>query len=367
MKKFTVITLYLVLFSGMTASSIIYAAEIFNRDGNKIDLDGMVDARHQFSKNADDAGDQSYTRLGFRGETKISDRITGFSQWEYELKASSAEDSDGGTSYTRLGFAGLKLDDIYYLDYGRNYGILYDIGAWTDVLPVFGNDSYQDTDRFMTGRANNLLTLRNNNFFGFVDGLNFSLQFQGKNESAGENGAGREEAHQNGMGYGASLIWSNDSGINAGLAWADSQRTLLQKNDHQGNRAGALTAGMKYDANPILLAASYTHSNNLVHIDNYGWAKKADSWEVASQYTFDSGFQPGIAWVYTRGTSIGDGIGSLDLVNYIDFSLNYILNDNITTYADYKVNILHQHNRAEGSALLTPNDNAFGVGLVYQF
>ncbi|QUJ04663.1 porin [Salmonella enterica subsp. enterica] len=23
------------------------------------------------------------------------------------------------------------------VDYGRNYGVLYDIGSWTDVLPEF--------------------------------------------------------------------------------------------------------------------------------------------------------------------------------------------------------------------------------------
>jgi len=363
MKKFMVIALSPLLL----AAPITNAAEIFNKDGNKIDLHGMVDARHQFSKNADNAGDESYTRLGFKGETEISDGLTGFAQWEYEIKANSAEDSDTGTSYTRLGFAGLKWDDIYSLNYGRNYGLLYDIGAWTDVLPVFGNDSYQDADRFMTGRANNLLTLRNKNFFGLVDGLDFALQYQGKNEGSGESGYGREEENQNGDGYGVSLIWSNDDGINAGVAWTDSQRTLLQKKDRQGSRAGALTAGVKYDANNILLAASYTRSNNLVHIDNYGWAKKADSWEIASQYSFDSGVQPGIAWVYTRGDVIKNNIGCADIVNYIDLSLSYILNANITTYADYKINLLNAGDHTEKSALAIPDDNTLGVGIVYQF
>ncbi|MGS0963236.1 porin, partial [Salmonella enterica] len=71
---------------------------------------------------------------------------------------------------------------------------IYDIGAWTDVLPEFGNDTYEGTDNFMTGRANGLLTYHNTDFFGLVDGLNFSLQYQGKNGGDGEsnNGKGRE-------------------------------------------------------------------------------------------------------------------------------------------------------------------------------
>ena len=42
---------------------------------------------------------------------------------------------------TRLAFAGLKFGDYGSIDYGRNYGVAYDIGAWTDVLPEFGGDT----------------------------------------------------------------------------------------------------------------------------------------------------------------------------------------------------------------------------------
>ena len=36
---------------------------------------------------------------------------------------------------------GLKFGDYGSIDYGRNYGVAYDIGAWTDVLPEFGGDT----------------------------------------------------------------------------------------------------------------------------------------------------------------------------------------------------------------------------------
>ncbi len=55
--------------------------------------------------------------------------------------------------------------------------------SYTDMLPEFGGDTlYQDNDNFMTGRSNGLATYRNSNFFGLVDGLNFAVQYQGKNE-----------------------------------------------------------------------------------------------------------------------------------------------------------------------------------------
>ncbi|MEA7548765.1 porin, partial [Salmonella enterica subsp. enterica serovar Anatum] len=44
--------------------------------------------------------------------------------------------------------------------------LLYDIGAWTDVLPEFGGDTWTQTDVFMTQRATGVATYRNTDFFG---------------------------------------------------------------------------------------------------------------------------------------------------------------------------------------------------------
>ena len=35
---------------------------------------------------------------------------------------------------TRLAYAGLKISEFGSLDYGRNYGVGYDIGSWTDIV-----------------------------------------------------------------------------------------------------------------------------------------------------------------------------------------------------------------------------------------
>lgn len=86
-------------------------------------------------------------------------------------------------SKTRLAFAGLKYKDLGSFDYGRNLGALYDVEAWTDMFPEFGGDSSAQTDNFMTKRASGLATYRNTDFFGVIDGLNLTLQYQGKNEN----------------------------------------------------------------------------------------------------------------------------------------------------------------------------------------
>lgn len=58
------------------------AAEIYNKDGNKVDLYGKAVGLHYFSKgNGEDSyggnGDMTYARLGFKGETQINSDLTG--------------------------------------------------------------------------------------------------------------------------------------------------------------------------------------------------------------------------------------------------------------------------------------------------
>ncbi|KFC08224.1 porin, partial [Trabulsiella guamensis ATCC 49490] len=208
------------MIAGVMASLSAQAAEVYNKDGNKLDLYGRVKAEHYFSDNDGVDGDQSYARLGFKGATQINDLLQGYGQWEYQIAANKVE-GDANTTKTRLAFAGLKAGDYGSFDYGRNYGILYTVAAYTDMIPEFGDDSYIKTDNFMTGRGNGMATYRNNNFFGLVDGLKLGLQYQGKNENDG-----RAASKANGDGFGTSLSYDfGDTGLTLGAAYANSDRT----------------------------------------------------------------------------------------------------------------------------------------------
>lgn len=52
------------------------AAEIYNKDGNKLDLYGKIDGLHYFSDDKSVDGDQTYMRVGVKGETQINDQLT---------------------------------------------------------------------------------------------------------------------------------------------------------------------------------------------------------------------------------------------------------------------------------------------------
>lgn len=151
------------------------AAEIYNKNGNKLDFYGKMVGEHVWTTNGDTSSDDTtYARIGLKGETQINDQLIGYGQWEYNMDASNVEGSQ--TTKTRLAFAGLKAGEYGSFDYGRNYGAIYDVEAATDMLVEWGGDGWNYTDNYMTGRTNGVATYRNSDFFGLVDGLSFALQ-----------------------------------------------------------------------------------------------------------------------------------------------------------------------------------------------
>ncbi|AUT96326.1 porin OmpC [Citrobacter europaeus] len=343
------------------------AAEIYNKDGNKLDLYGKVDGLHYFSDDKSADGDQTYMRIGFKGETQVNDQLTGYGQWEYQIMGNSSESENN--AWTRVAFAGLKFADVGSFDYGRNYGVVYDVTSWTDVLPEFGGDTY-GSDNFMQQRGNGFATYRNTDFFGLVDGLNFALQYQGKNGSVSGEGMtnnGRAPQKQNGDGVGGSITYDIGEGFALGTAVTSSKRTTDQNNMNfgTGDRAETYTGGLKYDANNIYLAAQYTQTYNATRAGSLGWANKAQNFEAVAQYQFDFGLRPSVAYLQSKGKDLGRGYGDEDIVKYVDVGATYYFNKNMSTYVDYKINLLDDNQFTRDAGIGT--DDIVALGLVYQF
>lgn len=357
-----------VVIPALLAAGAANAAEIYNKDGNKLDLYGKVDGLHYFSDNDGSDGDKSYVRFGFKGETQIADQLTGYGQWEYNVQVNNSEgkeDANNGTK-TRLGFAGLKFADYGSFDYGRNYGVVYDPMSWTDMLPEFGGDSAYN-DNFMVGRSTGLATYRNKDFFGLVDGLNFALQYQGKNERS-------DISRSNGDGWGIASTYESDIGVGVSAAYASADRTNGQDAATYANgngRAEQWATALKYDANNVYLAAMYGETRNATYIENTndnspqkgakGFANKAQNIEFVAQYQFDFGLRPSIAYVQSKGKKI-ENIGNADLIKYAEVGATYYFNKNMSTYVDYQINLLNDDN-----PLGLNTDDTVAVGLVYQF
>ncbi|WP_338883295.1 porin [Xenorhabdus sp. TH1] len=361
------------------------AAEIYNKDGNKIDLYGKADVQRTFSKSDSQSGDGSVGRIGIKGSTQITDTLTGFGQWEYNMGANGTEAESGANTKTRLAFAGLKFGKYGALNYGRNYGVVYDANAWTDVLPIFGGDSMSATDNFLMGRSTGLLTYRNTDFFGLANGLNFALQYQAKNDDGTKNSRS-DVARQNGDGFGLSSTYDFGNGFNVGASYGNSNRTSVQKLGSdaakvlaKGNKAEAWIVSAKYDKDNVYLAAMYGETRNMTRfgssVNNYTmFANKTQNIELTAQYQFDFGLRPSVAFVYSKGKDLGNDLadksiltdkGSEDLVKYVSVGAYYNFNKNMGTYAEYQFNLLKDNDFIKKAKIST--DDVFGVGLVYRF
>ncbi|EXU73702.1 porin OmpC [Erwinia mallotivora] len=354
----------------LLAAGAANAAEVYNKNGNKLDLYGKAVGLHYFSDNDGNNGDQSYVRFGFKGETQINDQLTGYGQWEYNFNTANSEGGDAqNDNKTRLGFAGLKFKDFGSIDYGRNYGVAYDALSWTDMLPEFGGDFGQSDT--LTSRTTGVATYRNSNFFGLVDGWDFALQYQGKNDSNSANG--RSDAlRQNGDGYGVSTTYTSPVGVGIVAAYSTYDRTTGQNQLALGNgdRAEFWGTGLKYDANSVYLAATYAEGRNATRIAQTtdingnivsGFANKTQDIEFVAQYQFDFGLRPSLGYVQIKGKDI-ENYGDVDLKKYAEVGATYYFNKNMSTYVDYQINLLNDNN-----ALGLNTDDTVAVGLVYQF
>ncbi|WP_375215349.1 porin OmpF [Raoultella sp. C349492] len=330
------------------------AAEIYNKDGNKLDLYGKTVGLHYFSDNKGNDGDQTYARLGFKGETQINDQLTGFGQWEYNFQGNNTEGSDAQSgNKTRLAYAGLKFGDAGSFNYGRNYGLVYDAIGVTDMLPEFGGDT-GSSDNFFAGRTGGLATYRNTNFFGLVDGLSFGVQYLGKNEHT-------DSSRSNGDGWATSLSYDIDGfGIVGAYGAADRTDAQQALTRGKGDKAEQWATGLKYDANNIYLAALYGETRNATRITD-GFANKTQDFSIVAQYQFDFGLRPSIAYYKSKAKNV-EGVGNEDYINYIDVGATYYFNKNMSTYVDYQINQIDSDNK-----LGVNSDDTVAVGIVYQF
>ncbi|MCV9880351.1 porin [Brenneria sp. KBI 447] len=350
-----------VVVPALLAAGAANAAEVYNKDGNKLDLYGRVTALHYFADNnsQNDDGDQTYARLGFKGETQISDQLIGYGRFEYQFNANQSEEEGAGAGgdKTRYAFAGLKFGDYGSFDYGRNLAIVYDALAWTDVLPEFGGDSsYTDG---LTGRTSGVATYRNSDFFGLVDGLDFGLQYIGKNERTNPR-------RSNGDGWGTSLSYVSDMGLGVAGSYGSYDRTDAQSADGKGSRADAWATTAKYDANNIYIAATYGQYRNLSRVTGNNtttvFADKTKVFEAVAQYTFDFGLTPSLGYVSSKAKDDSNGNNAY-LTKYISLGATYAFNKNMSTYVEYDINLIDSDKDTYGAG----TDDTVAVGLTYQF
>lgn len=107
-----------------------------------------------------------------------------------------------------------------------------------------------------------------------------------------------------------------------------------------------------------------TQTYNATRAGSLGFANKAQNFEVVAQYQFDFGLRPSVAYLQSKGKDL-EGYGDQDILKYVDVGATYYFNKNMSTYVDYKINLLDDNSFTRNAGIST--DDVVALGLVYQF
>lgn len=324
----------------LVAGAANASIEIWNKDGNKLNVNGRVYALNYIGdkdKNGFEEGDKTTARLGFTGETQVTDSLTGYGRAEFEY-------TTDGVKEVRYAFAGLSFGQIGSLDYGKNDGVLKAITGYTDVLPEFGGES---TNYVALGkRTSGVLTYRNSDFFGVVEGLSFATQYADSLSTDKIDAQGDlYDATKDHEAYGLNAQYAIlDTGLTVGAGYAQTAGD---------NKAKSYIAGINYDANNLYLAAIYSHTKQ-DETKNRGF-------EVVAQYGIDfevGRLTPSLAYVQHKEKADSS---NKSLVKYVEVGMQYDFNKNLTAIVDYKINLLKEKDNASN------HKDTLALGLIYQF
>lgn len=364
------------LIVAMVMASTAGAVEVYNNNGSTLNIFGNVSGGQYISKNSINNGSNFFVRYGVISQSEINGKISAFSKWENEISLQNVEDEINLKNNNRslLGYIGINAGDFGRIDYGRNYGILHDVSSWTDIVTEFGGD-LSVPDNFLSNRASNVVTYRNDNFFSLLHGFNFAVQYQMKNDL--NQYTGRTVKTANGEGYGVSASYTLGHGIATSAAYANSKRTPDQKGldgVYATDNAEAYSFGFKYDAHGMYVAATYGETYNMTPFGNfndplnpdsiYGFVNKAKNIEVIAQYRFDLGFVPSISYMHSKASDIENGYGNY-LKKCITIGTSYIFNNSLSTSINYRLNLLNKNDFTTAAKICT--DDLFALGVSYIF
>lgn len=344
----------------LVAGAANASIEVWNKDGNKLDLYGRVYALNYVGDKAngvDGEGDKTTGRIGFSGETQVTDMLSGYGRFEYETKTGSNADNE-----TRYAFAGLNFGEFGSFDYGRNDGVLKSLTAYTDVLPEWGGNASNNNLYALSARTSAVATYRNSGFYGLVDGLDFALQYADNGDNSNKQLAGSTGLNSKSPeAYGATVQYAIlDTGLSIGGGYAATN------GDHENK---SWSTAIKYDAYDLYLAALYIQSKTDTTASS---EQKFQGFEFVAQYGIDfeiGRLTPSLAYIQHK-----DKTDDSFVAKYVEVGLQYDFNKNLTALVDYKINLLDSDkvssyaysNGVTGTAKGATKDTV-ALGLIYQF
>ncbi|MFT4835767.1 MAG: outer membrane porin protein LC [Psychromonas sp.] len=305
MKKTLLATLILSSF----ISGAVSAATVYDKEDTKLSIGGRAEVRALFSDAVDGSMlDKSRARINFKGETKISENLTGFAFMEYEIKP-------GDEVKNRYLFAGIGTQAGDF-SYGRQNSASVQISNITDIASA--HSGVQQVIDAASDKQDNNFVFANNSIQGLALKANYIANGSETVDDAAEDS------------FGLSALYSMDMGLDLGVSYADQ------------DKENQITLGAGYTFENLYLAATYAMGSVDTNDD-------FTSLEVAAQYKFTKEFR----MIAMYGLADEDVAG--DTEDFAALEGQYRFNDSLRTYASYKLNNI------------TGGDDELIAGLRYNF
>ncbi|MGC9404139.1 porin [Vibrio genomosp. F10] len=332
----TLIALAVVAAAGTTT---INAAELYNQDGNSVDMGGRAEAR--LSLKDGKADDKSRIRLSFLGKAEITESLYGVGFWEGEFTTNEQGNVDSSNDLnTRYGYGGIG-GNFGEVAYGKTAGALGVITDFTDIMAYHGNSAAYKIA--VADRTDNMISYKGS--FSDLD-LNASYRFADQDSSSGEFKDNKAD------GFSLSGIYSvAEIGLTLGAGYADANQTV---------------EGVLLDRNQYMLAASYS-INDLYFAGTF---VDGQDKTVSGSKTDNTGYE--FAAAYTMGKTVfttsynyleakSSGT-SADVADNVAVDATYYFKPNFRSYISYNFNLLDSDKVGK-----VKSEDELALGLRYDF
>ncbi|MCG9544990.1 porin [Vibrio sp. Isolate33] len=324
------------------------AAELYNQDGNSVEMGGRAEAR--LSLKDGKAEDKTRIRLNFLGKVEIQDGLYGVGFYEGEFTTAEnggATDNNDGSITNRYTYAGLG-GTFGEVTYGKNEGALGVITDFTDIMAYHGNSA---ADKLaVADRSDNMLSYKGQ----FQDlGLKASYRFADREETNGEFTDNGKD------GYSLSAIYAiGETGAKLGAGYADQD----QSNEYMLSASYAISdlyfAGVFTDGEKQATTVSGDEYNNK-SVDYTGY-------EFAAAYTLGQ-----TVFTTTYNNAETDSETSAD---NIAIDATYYFKPNFRGYVSYNFNLISEGDKigttnlvSNGLANSADAEDEIALGLRYDF
>ena len=324
------------------------AAEIYNNDGNSIEMGGRAEARMSLKDGK--AEDKTRVRLNFLGKAQISDNLYGLGFYEGEFTTNeqgAKTDVNGGNDAltNRLMYAGLG-GAFGEVAYGKTEGALGVITDFTDIMAYHGNSAAYKIA--VADRTDNMLAYK-----GQFSDLSLKASYRFADIDDGKTTGSYEDNDANG--YSLSAIYAiGETGIKLGAGYADSDEvvssTLTDRSEYM--------LAASYEINDLYFAGAYVDGKdktNSSKTDNTGY-------EFAAKYTLG---QTVLSTTYNKLEAKTSGTKSTAADN-VAVDATYYFKPNFRGYASYNFNLLKAGDN-NGNVTKAQAEDEIALGLRYDF